>query len=276
MKATNFADVRPNVTWHLFDEKVWVNPPDDFAEKLQPLFSKIYPQEPIRLIQNDGYNPVIIGYEHGNPLSVMRLVALLNKLKKSQSQCKVAMEILPPQALEWIADFLRDEREFNEKGTILGQRPSKGQVADLKAYRGKLAQNHGQALLLWLLENQFPVTSIEHPGVMGWINQDEYESRFVEGKGGKLTGIPWYQLRPFYTAIRRDIHGLGVLEKERPDIVCMGIYHAIKYDLLLGRDGKGSYYFLSQQFIQNQLGWELLRKMWGASHELYILYPPKQ
>jgi len=276
LKEVRFADITPNVVWYLFDKCGLTNPPESFEVELQLLFQKVYPQEPSFLIQQDGYNPFIIGYDHSSSLAVMHIAGLLAELKKSQPQCKVAMEILPPQAYIWIADFLRDETEYNEQGTIWGKKPSEGQVADLKEYRSKLTQGLGQALLLWLLENKFTVTSVESPSAMDWINQDEYDSRFIEGRAGKITGTPWYQLRPFYTAIRRDIYGLSVLAKERPDIICVGIYHAIKYDFLLARDGKRSYYFLSEQFVKKQLNWKLLRKMWKASHELYLSQPPGQ
>ena len=265
LRKNKFADITPNIVWDSLDEAEWKNPPKSFEREIHSLFRGIYPQEKIRSLQT--YNPTIIGYDHRSPLLVGRIAELLSKLRKSQPQCRIAMEILPPLAHEWITDFLRDEKEYNERGTIHGKKPAEGLVANLLAYRSKLAKNHGEALLLWLLENEFSVISIEHPNVMDWIRQDEHDQRLAEGKEDVCLGVPWRHIRSFYTAIRRDIHGLGVLESEQPDIICVGVYHAIKYDLLLKRDGKKSYYFLSEEFVEKQLEWRLLFKIWKASHE---------
>ncbi len=223
----------------------------------------------------EGYNPVIVGYDHASPRAVVHITKLLADFKKVNPQCRIAMEILPPETYEWITDFLRDEKEYNTHGTIHGKKPAEGLLASLLAYRSTLAKKHGAALLLWLLENKFSVTSIEHPSVLSWISKDEHDHRFAEGKADRRFGALWHQLRPFYTAIRRDIHGLGVLEKEQPDIICVGIYHAMKYDLLLKRDGKRSYYYVSEEFVKKQLEWKLLLKMWKTSHEVYKKEPPE-
>lgn len=267
-----FGVFRPSVVWCEGsgtgeDEMELPQPPSDFTGEIADLFSKIYGSKTSKL--QNGYNPVIIGYDHNGAGALHRNIELLRA-----NNGKAAIEVLPPAAFDWIRDFLKDEQEYKERGTIYGKKPDDSIVRQLKSYRSQLVQNHGQGLLLWMLENNFAAISLEHSRVMDWIQEDERNSRLATKSSS--VGIPWHRLRPFYTAIRRDLHGLQVLVEEKPDVICTGAYHALKYDFLLGRSGEKSFYLLTERFVRQQMSWGLLVEMWRAAHNLYLQHPPLQ
>lgn len=236
-----------------------LEPPAGFLAEFNALASKVYPQDTIAKLRN-GYNPVIVGYIHdGNSFS--KITAKFREIAASASRpLKVVLEIAP-ERLGWIEEFLRDEKEYKERGTVWGKKPTEDMVSALRSYRPKLRH-----LALWLLENGFEVVPIEHESVVDWINSDR---RRMSDSDEELWSGGLSELQPGYTAIRRDIHGLGVIERERPDIISVGLYHALKYELLLGRDGTNSFYFVSGNF-----SWSTTLKMWKQVHALYLQEQP--
>lgn len=243
-----------------------LKPPQEFLQKFEDLIADMYPQDTIARLRNDNYNPIIIGYTHDpdDIWETMSIKVKLMELSASSSTRKVALEIAP-QSLGWIRNFFKDALEYCEHGTIWGKTPTTDQIGKLKSYRNRLYQGgYCSNLALWLLEKGFEVISIEHKKVCEQIDADRKQMSYSEDEvwSGEFGGLSDFQ--PGYTAIRRDIHGLKVLNKERPDIISVGLYHALKYDFLLKRDGKNSFYFISGNF-----SWPALLNMWTKVHELY-------
>lgn len=245
-------------------------PPPSLLSECQMLFSKIYPQDIIKRLHESDYDPVIIGYIHSHSL-FPGITGTFERLATASSrQLTVTMEVAPRQP-EWFRDFLRDEKEYREHGTIHGKESPEDQVKNLEAYRPKLQRVQSERLCLWLLENRFNVESIEHQDVEVWISADEARWRIDEDNlwaNDPCLGR-WTTIRSGYTAIRRDIHGLHAIDNLRPDIISVGLYHALKYEILLGRNGRNSFYFMSGGF-----DWQALMSMWMEVHRLYLRESP--
>jgi len=235
-------------------------PPANLFSEFESLASGIYPQDMITKLRADRYNPVVIGYTHDGDNFYQTTAKFTETVISASTPLRVALEIVPKQ-LGWIEEFLEDEKEYKAFGTVQGKIPTAHTVSGLRSYRPKLGRSHSQRLALWLLENGFKIVSIEHEQVMEWISADREKMSDSDEE--------WWSSRlsaaqPGYTAIRRDIYGLEVMDRERPDIVAVGFYHALKYDLLLRRDGKNSFYFITGGF-----SWPSLLAMWKEVHELY-------
>jgi len=205
----------------------------------------------------DGYNPYVIGYDH--PKSLNELPSVKREIEEirrnHQGVLKVGLEIDYAQ-VGHIKDFLPLEKEYNETGKINGEVPGKKP----EEYRRKLTANHSENLALWLLENDIDVITLESPDVRSWINQDKGLYLVEEDFFGENEPIE----RQGLTAIRRDIHGLGIINTQRPDVISAGTAHALKYDLLLRRNGERSFYFL-----ESPLDWQRTLNMWQEVHARY-------
>ncbi|GEM_PF-3631300 len=234
--------------------------PKQFQQRFVQLSEGIYPLNVVESIRQASYNPIIVGYDH--PANQSDLPAVKKRfesiqLARSGTQVKVAHEIIPPIQLQWIKDFLRVEEEFKKTGSVNGEIPKQNP----EQYRQQLLRNHAEHLALWLLDNGFNVIPLEHPDVQEWIRQDSTHFPVEEEN---FSGATQPIGREFFTAIKRDIHSLEVMDRERPDVVSAGTAHAIKLDLLLGRSGNSSFYFL-----QNPINWENLLAEWEQAHNLY-------
>lgn len=259
-----FTEYAPNIVG--IGRPVSLPQPSPYFEGgLRDLFSAIY-----SVPDMVGYNPIIIGYDHTDTTAVPMVTSFIGEVRLQSASCHVAIE-LSPDSFRWIQEFRDDERQFFATGMIRGKKPSVETVAGLTEYRRKLANGFGSSLALWLLENNVPTLVIEHPEVRSWIIQDA-----VAARHGPFAGIPWGHLWPFYTAISRDIYGLHIMAEAKPDVICVGAYHAPKYDFLLQRDGRNTCYFFEPQFLERQFTWEVIRRMWKAAHEAYKQYPPER
>lgn len=262
----NFSNFSPNVLYIPHERLQWEKPPPDFIGKILPIFSQIYPFNLVRTLQNDGYNPTIIGYTHAEGLFTAGAILKLLKELDLDPSVKIALELLPPQQIDWITEFLKDEREYKEQKTIRGKKPSPELVKKLKDYRNKVYESCSSILALcWLCSDYGQLMSIEHPDAVKWIKEDG--DRFRSDEGMEWLSPPLYS-RPFYTAIKRDLHGLGLIATEKPDIICVGFYHALKYDLLLDRGGEKSYYILDHG--TREINWQLPLREWFSAHKLFL------
>lgn len=238
-------------------------PPGE-AEEFVKDTADIYSTETIERIKVAGINPVLIGYDHGGPDKLHRIIEIINQVKEKNpdKKLKVLQEVFPQQ-VGWIRDFLQLEREFKEHGTIHGTAARPDEATRMQAYREKLTRNkYGEALTLWYLENDIEVLSIESTDVKDWIREDEVKLHVGDEANEWLAHSP--VTREFFTAVRRDAYGLEQIEREKPDIVATGFLHSAKYDVLLGRDGTQSHYLLNHSFD----GPELLQR-WKEAHQLY-------
>jgi hypothetical protein len=213
---------------------------------------KIYPLDAIEEIINDGYNPFIIANTHENSYLNQEKAALLEIKKRTNSRnLTIACEILPPIQLQYIKDFLVDEQEYENHGTIKGSKPEEWRIESLRSYREKLARNHAEELAIWLLDHKFNAVPLEHDDALDWskeIDMDmDLHERVAEEFGWSEVG----KIIRFYKDIERDIHNLHMINKNRPDLISVGCAHAIIYDYLLGRDGGNSIYI--PKWTQNLL-----------------------
>jgi len=244
--------LKPHVELFRSGRSSQVDVPQRFQEQFGILSEGVYPTDPIQRMQQDGYNPVMIGYDHpfdqGDVPSIQKRLLEL-KEKNPDKTLKVAHEIIPPIQLAWIKDFLTVTEEYKTKGTMHGKIPDHV-PEDPNAYRAKLRRNHAENLALWMLEQGFDVVPLDSPDVEKWISEDNTRA--------------YGDNRQALTAIRRDNYGLNVMDKERPDIITTGNAHAIKYDMLLERDGSNSYYFMER------LGdWNDILDLWQGAHQQY-------
>lgn len=243
-----------------------MNAPADPYPQFDLCTEGIYPKDVIERLRGDAYDPVIIGYDHFSEITTAVLYEFQRRAAGSTKPLKVALE-LDPEQLQWIRDFLCAEAEFLQHGSIKGERPSATQVTNLTTYRiRQLYKTQSQHIGLWLLENGFDVVSIEHADMLRWVEADKSDPVFGEPNELDGWGNTFFTSlsRMAYTAIRRDIHGLRVIDEHRPDIISVGSAHAIKYDMLLRRDGRNSLYFLLQD-----TDWRALMQTWKQMHDLY-------
>lgn len=253
----------PNIEYFGSRKEIAKPFPTDFRQRFRKLSKGIYPQEPIQKMLSDTYNPLIIGYSHANTSELEAIQRKLEQLKQQNSKesFRVLQEI-DPQQLEWIRQFLQAENEYKEKGTVNGIPCRVDELQRMQDYRRRLQSNNAESLSLWYLENGIDVKPIEHPDVKKWIEEDRSkEVSLDEEDFGFELG---QNLRPIYTAIRRDIHGLQMIDQERPDVISVGAMHALKYDMLMNRDGKNSFYYLDGPF-----DWEIILKHWENMHKQY-------
>jgi len=233
-------------------------------DRFESITEGIYPRQLLNRMKEDGYNPIIIGYDHENLSNLPKIKKIYEAIRQvnPRQTIKVAYEIIPPIQLEYIKIFLRDECEYYQLGTIGGEIPSGQTEINLKSYRDKIQANgyHAEILALWLLDNGCDVISIEHENVKDWISDDSIYGDEEETFGHVRQSLR----RPALTAIRRDIHGIKVIDRERADIILVGSAHALKYDLLLDRDGYRSFYSFLDTF-----SWEKLLNLWETAHSLY-------
>ena len=230
-----------------------VEVPLRFQEQFHTLAEGIYPQESIKRMRQGGYNPTVLGYDHPHDQSDLPAIKRrLTELKAGdpERKLKVAHEIIPPIQLQYIKDFLTVSEEYKTKGTMRGKIPDHV-PEDPEAYRAKLRKNHAEHLALWMLEQGFEVVPLESPDVQNWISEDNR--------------VAFGDTRQAITAIKRDAYGLEVMDRERPDIITSGNAHALKYDLLLERDGSNSHYFLER--IGN---WNDILNLWQKAHQLHL------
>lgn len=211
--------------------------------KEKKLFSiRTYPQKAIKQMKKSGYNPIIIGDTHEiEYLDQEKKVLLEVKDKISKDIITVALEILPPIQLEHIVNFLEFEKEYYDNHS----KRSKGykeRVNSFEDYRRRLSKNYAENLALWLLENGFHPFPIEHEDALDWskeIDNDVGLQEMIELDYG-WREVP--KILRFYKDIPRDIHILKLINEKRPDIICIGCTHTVKYDYIMGRDGGRSIY----------------------------------
>lgn len=241
--------------------------PVNFTEAVKSKFAEIvdgiYPNEIVEQMQRDGYNPIVIGSEH-NLFDLLPHFVLFTRIRDTlaKQEIKVGLEITPPTHLQYIRDFLRDEAEFKQTGKIHSRRPSQKSIELLNTYRSfKLLRHHSENLALWLLENGFNVFALDHEDALKWMRRDQQLPAFNDEDWlSDFAGTTEY--RPSFTAIKRDIAILGRLNTERPDVISWGLYHAIKFDLLMNRDGQNSIYLA-------YVNWDRTLQMWTSVHNLY-------
>ena len=211
---------------------------------------KIYPLDAIEEIINDRYNPIFIANTHQmSYLNQEKAVLLGIKKKINSHNLTIACEILPPVQLQYIKDFLVDEQEYEDHGTIKGSKPEEWKVDALQSYRGKLAKNHAEELTIWLLDNKFNVISLEHDDALDWSKEIGMDLRQRIAKEFGWSEVE--KIIRFYKNIKRDIHNLHKINKNRPDLISVGCAHAVVYDYLLGRNGSNSIYI--PEWTQNLL-----------------------
>lgn len=237
-----------------------ITPPSDFRERALGSLAGNYSEEAIQRIIEDGYDPTIIGYAHMPGLVLLEGLLVtdeLRELKAKNEELRVLQEVEPRQ-IGWLKDFLADEAEYEAKGTVKGGKvPDEELVENLLAYRVKQQQSLGNFLTLWALENGIDVRSIEHPDVNKWIERDT--SAYEEDEMAWLSAVrPAREVR---TAVRRDKYGLEQIDAQRPDVILVGVYHAIKYDMLLDRDGQ-----TTKLFLVTPVRWEEILQEWRRAH----------
>lgn len=246
---------RPNIEYFGGVSPIAEGPPSDFQVRARGVIEGQYPNDVIQRIIRNGYDPTIIGYSHAEPWELNSIIAKITELKTILGHSPMLLQEIDPQQLQWIREFLADEAEYSASGTIRGgQAVQPHQLEGLTKYRAKLKKVHGEAFSLWCLENGISIESIEHPDVQQWINQD---------KGLYEEDSSWLPLSPreFYSAIKRDRHGLELIEQKRPDIISAGYIHALKYDVLLSRDGQNTHLYMSFP-----IPWEEIIYHWQSSH----------
>lgn len=162
----------------------------------------VYPQELLTTLSQDGYNPVMVGFDHDGPSGVGAIVERFRKLRGlfPKQPPVVAYELIPPEQIEYVREFLRDEKEFLAEGTVKGNKPSEEKIADLTSYRQKLAGQHGQLLALRLLEEGFDLIPLEHEHVLRWIVADMFDPSMIAEVRKRGFG-EWQDLCPGFTAI---------------------------------------------------------------------------
>ncbi|MDD5634434.1 MAG: hypothetical protein PHW46_04060, partial [Candidatus Omnitrophica bacterium] len=232
------------------------------------IFREIYPKDLLTKMRQDGYDPIIVGYDH-DLINIVNIKAAFKAIREANpgQAISVAYEIIPAIQLQHLKDFVEAEREYAKSGTIRGKKADANTPAKLAAYRNaiKCNKHHAEILALWLLDEGFDLIPINSQDVQGWISEDRDKITSEMGNDYFFDDLVPDSLRPALTAIRSDIYGIEVIERERPHIIAVGSAHAFKFDLLLERDGARSFYF----FVGNSFLWDELLDLWRTAHSLY-------
>ena len=222
--------------------------PRHFTERIGQMSEGIYPKNIVEQLNIEAYNPVIIGFEHnreGTFLAPIKELFEENK-DKSPHPIKVALEIIPVQALDNVKNFLA----LTESFTALDPERTRKLQPQLKEIREKLLDPSGpEHLALWLLENGFDVIPIESETLNPTANDHPTREDAV---GALAEGI------------QREIYGLSLIARERPDVILVGWTHALKYDILLRCNGEQSFYFLPEDIY-----WEKQLELFEEGYDLY-------
>lgn len=241
-------------------------PGEEIRELCLEIFRDTYPADIIDSIKNAEYNPIIVGYEH-EPSNLSDIKEFYARLRKDNParEITVAIEIFPQQ-LRWVEEFLEDEEEFNKTGLIKGQAPLPETIKALREYRAKLSEDHGGNLVLWLTEKSFNLISIEHEEVLSWIGTTQcYLSNHKDEE--VFLAAPILQFP--YSAISRDQNGLKIIDSHHPDVISVGVAHAIKYDILLQRAGERSVHFQEKPYDWSYTTGNSIIGLWRTTHEIY-------
>lgn len=235
---------------------------DAITTQLEEYFCRItaglYYDNGFARMKRDGYNPVIIGNSHNFYWNFPKLItsAFGGNLPE---RLKVGVE-MAPQQLGWYRDYLRDVKEYKNNGTIQGEIPAKELVEKLQSYRHSLSgSNNGY---LDCIDVGMDILPLEHPDFQKWIIHDRANPLVEDGE--EWSGMGWGNIQPAFTTISREIYSHNVIERERPDVIIVGYYHALKFDLLMGRDGSRTWIYSMQRFR-----WPATMQMWYEVHELY-------
>ncbi|MBI2601062.1 hypothetical protein HYW42_03850 [Candidatus Daviesbacteria bacterium] len=235
---------------------------DEFPEHLRSRFNQlakgIYPENIINPLKSAAYQPTIVGYKHGrDKTSLPPIKKRLELLKQANpgKTLKVAFEIIPPEQLQYIMHYLAD-MEYRKSGGVQNRKITMSP----EEYRSKLMSHHAENLALWMLENGFNVIPIESKQVKTWIQEARALYPVEEDFWGEREPVE----REAFSAIKRDQYGLGVIAAERPDVIAVGFSHALKYDLLLQRDGERSFYIM-----KDVINWEQDIQLWERVHRTF-------
>lgn len=82
--------------------------------RFKEIIRGIYPEDLIRKMQQEGYDPIVIGYDHGISSNLPAIKGVFAQILAANPgrTIKVAIETLWPIQLQWIKDFLGHEREY--------------------------------------------------------------------------------------------------------------------------------------------------------------------
>lgn len=239
--------------------------PEDVQDRFSRCTKDHYPAEVIDRVRKDGTDPLIIGYEHSETVTPLVLKTVGSLYSTSGDALRTVAHEIAPEGLGWIVDYLADKKEFDERSTVKnGEVTTPEYATALHEYRRVLLRSQSSTLALKMLENGLQVKPLEHHDIHRWIREDEARN-LVEGDG--FLGSRWSELRPAYTAIRRDAHALAVIDAIRPDLITCGFYHALKLDLLLDRDGTRTFLIA---FDAPPL--DSIMEMWEEVHKLRGLH----
>lgn len=222
-----------------------------------PDIEQQYPAEVLERLKGPSYTPWFIRFLHHGGFLTQVKQACAERTTSLSARPKIALEI-SNQALGWLKAFLEAEKEYREQGTIGGKTPKPEQLTRLKEYRQTFSDH--THLAEWCLYEGWEVVCLEHDDASDWSR------RYQEGI---VTKIPPEEvgrasmLVSFITAIRRDRHFLEVIDRERPDIVITGFYHALKLDALLERDGRTTCFYYSGVFR-----WSSTIQCWRESFDM--------
>jgi len=255
----------------------------NIRERFLTMTEGIYPKEVSDRMNQTGYNPIFVGFEGGleyggNPLGWEDISSAFLEIKRANpgQSIKVGIEMIPPINVRAIKNLLKYEKEYAEHGTIQGVEARPGAHQDpqkLLNFRERIQKYPSEVMVLWLLEQGFDVMPVDHEDVEDWIRRDNEQFRyggndpFYNDEEYDWTDMrvgPDPKLRAGYTSIRRNIHHLGVIEEERPDIVAMSYMNILKLDLLLNRDGNRSLYYIGDDY-----DWKDMMQYWDLSHDEY-------
>ncbi|WKZ28552.1 MAG: hypothetical protein QY323_03350 [Patescibacteria group bacterium] len=232
--------------------------PAHLEEEFSRITEGIYPPA-VERMKREGYDPLIIGNSHDVPWDFPKVIAESFGGVLPERRLRIGAEMMPQQ-LEWLSDFLRCAKEYAANKTIRGEKPSDELVDDLRSYQRSLSGSHKG--MLHCIDAGMEILPLEHPDFQAWVMQDRASPLVEESQWAE--SLEWNDLQPAYTSIRRERHSLDVLDRERPDVVIVGTYHALKYDLLLGRNGARCHLYSIEP-----LRWDQTLRMWREAHDLY-------
>lgn len=226
-----------------------LTPPSFFLQRIRELSAGIYPQKVIDQLRGDGYNPIILGYQHGpTPVYLSELKDVLSGIKREEPEAiKVAYEIIPARGIRMVKEII----SLEEKSKKLPLEKAKEIQDRIKEFKEKLLDPADPAsLIFWILENGFDVIPIESEEKEAKPRPSNFPREFTVGKLAE--------------GIEREIYGLRIMAREKPDIIMVGWTHALKYDILLGRNGERSLYLL-----QNDPAWDEYLELFEDAYNLY-------
>jgi len=210
---------------------------------LEPYHHHEITAELLREIKSSDLKTFLLGDDH-NVIHVDSQIEACERVRSYLNKpIKVAIEITPPEQLEFIRDYLKHVNRTKNQDISVEIR--EGQ----QAYRNKLLKNHCEKLGLLLLERGFEVVPLDTREVLK--NAKQTSNRITFDDDSEIFATPCMRtqrvMRLYAEGVLRNRQWISTIKEERPDVIIGGSAHIGLVQLALGEVVQEVQYFPSDE-----------------------------